>query len=636
LFQKLAPITNISVHNISSKVLSDLQLRVLSLGLKFKPALASTPVLFRAALFSSIDELERTLLIAHFFDEKRELDPCIPPIVNKTKWQPTKEDWPAQKQYQRVLIENACNEIRLSLRMALAGIKHTIKPEDQLLLDILQELASDTSIVIKSADKNLGICIMDRATYTMMCMAHLNDTTTYKPASFNKEDLTLKLRQILQRYNMLVDDKGVQTELAKSLLQCTDKAKAALFYCLPKLHKWKKDTTDIPPGRPIASAIRTLTEATSKWVDKMLRRVLPYMERTVCSSTQQFILQLQRLNDKISRGEHEPLTDEEWCIFCADISSLYPSIPIDYGIDAVRKVCKDANVFDDRELDMVIDLLRFVLDNNYVQFNGNTYLQIKGTAMGTPVAVIYSIIVLFSMEDPITRDFLLYTRFIDDVCALCTKHQAETFQNIFQTLDPSGSIQFDVSSITQRREGVNLDVNLAITTSGHLKTCVYQKALNVYQYLPPFSKHRRHIFVNLVRNELRRYKLICSDEADYEKIKLAFWFRLLARGYTEDIFIEACTTVPSRDSLLIVAEQRDRLRVQGLLPKKKRNIGPLFMVRMPEITPKLDLKAIVTLPEQVVTERGYRKTFHSLPVTIVQQGGPSISQLLVRAELKPL
>ena len=636
MLRKLAPVSNISVHNISSKVLSDVQIRVLSLGLKFKPALTNTPHVFRATLFSSVDELERTLLIAHFFDEKRELDPCIPPIVDKAKWSPAKEDWPPEKQYQRILIEKACNDIRDSLRRSLTGISFAVKPEDQLLLDILQELALDTSIVIKSADKNLGICIMDRATYTMMCMAHLNDTTTYKPAVFDKEELTLKLRNILQRYDMLTDDKGVQTELAKSLLQCTDKAKAALFYCLPKLHKWKKDKTEVPPGRPIASAIRTLTEATSKWVDKMLRRVLPYMERTVCSSTQQFILQLERLNDKISRGEHEPLTDEEWCVFCADISSLYPSIPINFGVDAVRKVCREANVFEDRELDMVIELLRFVLDNNYVQLEGKTYLQIKGTAMGTPVAVIYSIIVLFSMEDPITRHFLLYTRFIDDVCAICTTTEAKAFQEIFQKLDPSGSIQFDITSITQRRDGVNLDVSLLITAEGYLRTWVYQKLLNVYQYLPPFSKHGRHIFVNLVRNELRRYKLICSDNVDYQKIKDAFWERLRVRGYTEDIFIEACTSIPPRANLLTVAELRDKLRVAGTLPKKKRNIGPLFMVRMPEMTPKLPLKTIVTLPEQLVTERGYRKTFHGLPVSIMERSGPSISQLLVRAELKPL
>ena len=80
------------------------------------------------------------------------------------------------------------------------------------------------------------------------------------------------------------------------------------------------------------------------------------------------------------------------------------------------------------------------------------------------------------------------------------------------------------------------------------------------------------------------------------------------------------------------------MRVAGTLPKKKRNIGPLFMARIPEMTPQsqLPLREIVALPEQLVTERGYRKTFRSLPVSIMKQSGPNISQLLVRANLKPL
>jgi hypothetical protein len=51
---------------------------------------------------------------------------------------------------------------------------------DQRLAEILEALAGDDSIIIKHADKNLGIVVMNRADYVKMVMLHLNDVSTYQ------------------------------------------------------------------------------------------------------------------------------------------------------------------------------------------------------------------------------------------------------------------------------------------------------------------------------------------------------------------------------------------------------------------------------------------------------------------------
>ena len=64
-----------------------------------------------------------------------------------------------------------------------------------------------------------------------------------------------------------------------------------------------------------------------------------------------------------------------------------------------------------------IELLSWVLNNNYFSFNNDIYLQIYGTAMGTPVAVEYANIVMYSIEYSLVDKYnpTLYLRYIDDL-----------------------------------------------------------------------------------------------------------------------------------------------------------------------------------------------------------------------------
>jgi hypothetical protein len=81
-------------------------------------------------------------------------------------------------------------------------------------------------------------------------------------------------------------------------------------------------------------------------------------------------------------------------IVCADVKSLYPSIPIEYGIQAVGYMLRVFQFYSADEISFLIELLNWVLTNNYLEYNNQIYLQISGTAMGTPVAVTYSNLVL--------------------------------------------------------------------------------------------------------------------------------------------------------------------------------------------------------------------------------------------------
>ena len=84
----------------------------------------------------------------------------------------------------------------------------------------------------------------------------------------------------------------------------------------------------------------------------------------------------------------------------ADVESLYPSIVITDGLLSLEKFLLSHQV-SQPEILFILDLTHWVLSNNFLKFGNNHFLQIQGTAMGTPVAVAFACIHLAIIEDEI-------------------------------------------------------------------------------------------------------------------------------------------------------------------------------------------------------------------------------------------
>jgi hypothetical protein len=76
---------------------------------------------------------------------------------------------------------------------------------------------------------------------------------------------------------------------------------------------------------------------------------------------------------------------ENTTLVIMDVSSLYTNIPHDAIIAACRKIWEQRTV-QEPPTECVVEILILVLKNNNVTFDGNHYLQINGTAMGTKMA----------------------------------------------------------------------------------------------------------------------------------------------------------------------------------------------------------------------------------------------------------
>ena len=127
---------------------------------------------------------------------------------------------------------------------------------------------------------------------------------------------------------------------------------------------------------------------------------------------------LRTPNDFIKKIKHVKKIPDNAILVTADAVGLYPIIPHEAGLRALKEVL-------DRKEDKKIsteDLVKvaeFLLKNNYFEFNGQVKHQILGTAIGTKFAPTYAFIFMDEIKTKFlqTQEFqpLLWFRYIDDV-----------------------------------------------------------------------------------------------------------------------------------------------------------------------------------------------------------------------------
>jgi hypothetical protein len=245
------------------------------------------------------------------------------------------------------LIDNYEKACRINI-MQLKPLSQ-ISLRDQLILNTIDQISKRNDIELKPADKNLGIVVMSRDDYLQMCQQILNDQSTYQLviSTDYTEKAFQQLVSILRSHDVLYsslqkrkNDGNIvyrnYTQLAKSLLQLyfdNKHLKTSKFYCLPKMHKK-------PPivGRPIVSSINSITYHTSIYLQNKLFPIVKKLS-TICLSAREIIK--DSINLKL------PVNS---LIVCADVKSLYPSIPIQFGIKAIKEMLSRHRFYSEDEI----------------------------------------------------------------------------------------------------------------------------------------------------------------------------------------------------------------------------------------------------------------------------------------------
>jgi hypothetical protein len=280
------------------------------------------------------------------------------------------------------------------------------------------------------------------------------------------------------------------------------------------------------------------------------------------------------------------------------------------------------------DVPFIIDLLTWILNNSYVQFEQNIYKQRKGTAMGISIAVCYADFVLLFLEaDAVACPGVrFYKRFIDDIFAITTA-DCQVIE-IFNSKCPD--IQLD--AITSGPSAVFLDLIITINNDLTISTTLFEKKFNRHLYLTPASAHKECIRRNLIKTELQRYRTHCSHDADFEACWKRLYQRLIARGYQHDFlasqFIQLPERAPLMDNLL-----QNYLRKQQQLPNIKINSkeSSLVLITMPP-TPRMRInwRSFLVFTPELLKSPKFIRAIKNLRIIIARKHRNAANYYLTR------
>ncbi|XP_069476532.1 uncharacterized protein [Ambystoma mexicanum] len=398
-------------------------------------------------------------------------------------------------------------------------------------MEAIKQLAQDSSLTLKQADKGGALVLMDTTMYNIGCQKLLDDTRTYIQLD---GDPVNEIKEIIKKVvDKASDMDWITDKTAEFLIQ---KFPVTLvFYGLPKIHK---NATD-PPFRPIVAGTESIFQPLAIYLDTALQPAV--------QSTQTYLKDTTRFLNIINSVN---LTEESPILFTMDVNSLYTSIPHREGIEALEWfLLENKNVNIHKVL--AIELINIILYNNYFRHNGTFYLQISGTSMGSSVAPSYANIFMYQFETKFVlqnqqwkEKIKCWQRYIDDIFGIWLGRESELLQFWKYLNTRNERIGF---TIKIGKPSVNfLDVTVEIHGPG-FKTKIYRKPTDVNSCLHHSSFHPKHLKENLPYSQLLRVKRITSDittlQMEYETMRNRF----IERGYPGETIEKAITRTKSQE-----------------------------------------------------------------------------------------
>ena len=210
------------------------------------------------------------------------------------------------------------------------------------------------------------------------------------------------------------------------------------MYLLPKIHKRLYDV----PGRLVISNCGTPTEKASEFLYNQLKEVMQNGWSYIKDS-----------NDFIKKIKHLKNIPDNALLVTSDVVGLYPSIPHEAGLRALKEVL-DRREEKKISTEDLVKMAEFVL-NNYFEFNGQVKHQISGTAIGTKFAPTYACIFMDEIETNFlqTQEFqpLVLFRYIDDVFFIWTHgpDKLVSYMTEFNNYHPNIKFTYESRFLTQ-------------------------------------------------------------------------------------------------------------------------------------------------------------------------------------------
>ena len=368
---------------------------LLGLGLNFCPTPSFTSSKRDIRDFLSRFELDLRKKI-YFAGQSLDNNNFDPKLYIPSDWIPPSDSIPAEI---RVRIRHTIRQLKKLFRRKIAP-PNLLKNQHFLL----KALKSSENLMIVKTDKNLGPAIIEKSRYVDFAFRdHLGDDQTYKELTKTQADDALStfhdaINDLLENFKDAFSPND-HTFLQRSLVTNDS---FAHFYLLMKIHKTPLKT------RPIVSVSGSLGHGLGLWIDRQLQ--------PLCRKLPSFLDSSYTFKQALMSLPALPSTAR---LFSADAISMYTNIDTDHALQMISQFLKHKTRLTKKDSTLLIDATTLVMKNNIFQFDDTYWIQLQGTAMGTPPAPMYATLYFGIHETPLIEKYkdnlLFYKRYIDDV-----------------------------------------------------------------------------------------------------------------------------------------------------------------------------------------------------------------------------
>ncbi|BHF78565.1 hypothetical protein SprV_0602167800 [Sparganum proliferum] len=176
--------------------------------------------------------------------------------------------------------------------------------------------------------------------------------------------------------------------------------------------------------------------------------------------------------------------------------------------------------------------------NNYCQFDGKYYQQVKGTPMGSPISGLLAELVLQRLEQEVVQSFQpkKWLRYVDDTFVIVKTCEVEQFHQSLNGAFPA------LQLTREEAKGGTLpflDVSIQRLSDGGIATSVHRKSSDAEIILSYLSNHPAAHKRSCVRTLFHRAYRYCSSD-DLLKKELAYLYRFFRLNGYPMSFVKNC------------------------------------------------------------------------------------------------
>ena len=348
-------------------------------------------------------------------------------------------------------------------------------------LGILKELANNNNIHITRPDKGKGTVILNKIDYIEKVESILRDDTKFTLLGKPDFSTIFRVEDRINRFLKYLKDNEIINNDTYHLLYSTGSTYGVL-YGLPKIHK---------PGNPIRPILTSYDTANYKLAKYLVPLLAPIATNKYC------------LDNSKCFKDTILCQDSDLFMVSLDVESLFTNVPVEETIQIILNKIFYApdtifNGFNKTDFKRLLELA--VLDTAFV-FNENSYKQIEGMAMGSPLGPTFANIFMCSLEEdmldncPLAFRPLFYRRYVDDTFLLFRSQvHADNFLNYVNNIHRN--IKFTIE-YENNNQLPFLDV-LVFRENDNFNTTVFRKKT----FTGLGSNFYSHCFFNFKLNSL--------------------------------------------------------------------------------------------------------------------------------------